>query len=194
MRQLILASGSRYRQQQLANLGLRFESIAPAIDESPLKSESPRDCAIRLALYKARSVAARHPNAVVIGADQTGDLAGRLLHKPGNHDAAVTQLRAMAGNTVHFHSAIALVYDGYHGQDCVTTAVTLSPLTDNQIQHYLALDQPYDCAGSFKIESAGSLLMASVRSDDPAALIGLPLIALIRLLRDAGLDPLSSVP
>ncbi len=190
MGKLILASMSRYRQQQLAALGLQFSCQPASVDESPLPDEAPADTACRLALYKARSVARANPDAIVIGGDQTGDLNGVLLGKPGDHAAAATQLAAMSGQTVWFHSAIALVQGDDSWQAVVSTEVHMRDLNADEIQRYLLRDTPYDCAGSFKIEQAGTLLMKYVRSEDPSALIGLPLIALANLLRKAGFDPL----
>lgn len=190
MQKLILASGSRYRQSQLQGWGLSFESLSPDIDESPLPNESPAQVATRLALYKAKHVAQRYPDSWIIGCDQTGDLAGGLLGKPKNHPAALAQLRAMSGQTVLFHSAVALVCPTGEWQQVVTTKVVLRDLSDQDIKNYLQRDQPFDCAGSFKIECAGTLLMSAVSSDDPSALVGLPLIALAEMLRKSGLDPL----
>lgn len=190
MQQLILASGSRYRQNQLSALGLRYRAVPAEIDESTLALESPKACAERLALYKAQAVAKHFADALVIGCDQTGDLNGLVLGKPGDHAAATAQLKSMSGQTVVFHSAVVLVGAEQIWRDCVSTHVLMRTLSDHDIDRYLHRDQPYDCAGSFKIEGAGSLLMNAVHSDDPSALIGLPLIALANLLRQAGLDPL----
>jgi septum formation protein len=189
LQKLILASGSQYRQTQLRGLGLPFICQPAQIDESPFPGESPSQTANRLALYKAEAVALCFPEAIIIGCDQTGELDGALLNKPGHHMAALQQLRAMAGKTVHFHSALVVIAGDWQSHDCVTTDVTLRDLTEHEIERYLLRDTPYDCAGSFKIESAGSVLMQSVRSDDPSALIGLPLIRLCQRLREIGIDP-----
>lgn len=189
---LILASTSVYRRELLARLQLPFEAIAPKVDEAPQPSESPASLALRLALAKAHAVAARHPHAVVVGSDQVADLDGRPLGKPGHHDAAVQQLRAMSGQRVLFHTAVAVVCHDRDiaASDMACVRVTFRDLSDHDIEHYLRADRPYDCAGSAKVESLGITLLQSVESDDPTALIGLPLIRTCALLRQAGVDPL----
>ena len=187
-RTIVLASSSRYRQEQLARLRLPFTTAVPAVDEIALAGEAHAATAQRLALLKARTCAAHHPDALIIGADQVAELDGAAIGKPGTHPAAVAQLRAMAGRTVRFHSGLALLdaRDGQAHSGCVTTAVRFRMLSDAAIETYLRADQPYDCAGSAKIESLGICLVASVHSDDPTALVGLPLILLTSLLADFG--------
>lgn len=188
LRPIVLASSSRYRQQQLALLRLPFTVAVPAIDESALPGEAPSATAQRLALCKAQACAPHHPGALVIGADQVADLDGVAIGKPGNHAAATAQLRAMSGKTVRFHSGLALVdaARGWQRSACVVTDVHFRTLADAAIEAYLQADQPYDCAGSARIESLGICLVESVRSDDPTALVGLPLIMLTTLLAACG--------
>lgn len=192
-RALILASTSRYRRELLARLRIAFEVMAPAVDETPLALESPADTACRLALAKARAVAAAHPRAVVIGSDQVAELDGRPIGKPLTHARAVEQLRAMRCNRVVFHTAVSVVCleSGYTGSALAPVRVRFRDLTDAEIEHYLRTEQPYDCAGSAKIETLGVALVEAVESDDPTALIGLPLIRTCGLLREAGIDPLA---
>jgi len=189
---LILGSTSRYRRELLERLRLPFEIVAPQVDEAPQPGEQPIALARRLALGKAHDVALRCPDAVVIGSDQVADLDGRPIGKPGNHENAVTQLRAMRGRTVIFHTAVAVVRpaSAYERVLSIPVAVRFRDLTDAEIQAYLQAEQPYDCAGSAKAEALGIVLLEAIESDDPTALIGLPLIATTRLLREAGLDPL----
>ena len=189
---LILASTSVYRQELLRRLQLPFDVVAPDVDESPRPAETPISMASRLALAKARSVAARQPRAVVIGSDQVAELDGVALGKPGHHDAAVQQLRAMRGRQVVFHTAVAVVCanSSFEASAVARVSVTFRPLSDREIEHYLRIDRPYDCAGSAKVEALGIALLDAVDSDDPTALIGLPLIRTCALLRQAGIDPL----
>lgn len=190
--QLILASTSPYRQELLRRLRLPFEVIASDVDESPRTGEAPAALAARLALAKAHAVASMHPRTVVIGSDQVADLDGMALGKPGHHEAAVQQLRMMRGRRVVFHTAVAVVRAEcrFEARDMAQVSVTFRALSDTEIEHYLHVDRPYDCAGSAKVESLGIALLASVESDDPTALIGLPLIRTCALLRQAGIDPL----
>jgi len=183
-RSLVLGSTSRYRRELLARLGLPFDVAAPAVDETPLAGEAPRALALRLALAKARAVAAAHPQAVVIGSDQVADLDGEPLGKPGNHERATAQLRRMRGQTVVFHTALAVVCQatGFEQVDLAPVRVRFRDLSDAEIERYLHAEQPYDCAGSAKSEGLGA-----IDSDDPTALIGLPLIRTCRMLRAAGL-------
>lgn len=183
---LILASTSRYRRELLERLRLPFSVLAPAVDETPLAGEAPPHLAQRLALAKARAVAVQHPDAFVIGSDQVADLQGRCLGKPGHHEAAVAQLRAMSGHQVDFHTAVALVAPGYAECTRVTVSVRFRSLDDAEIETYLRLEQPYDCAGSAKSEGLGIVLLEAIHSTDPTALVGLPLIETTRLLRAAG--------
>lgn len=184
---LILASTSRYRAELLGRLRLPFEALAPGVDETPRQSESAAALSQRLARAKAQALADRHPDAWVLGSDQSAECRGQLLGKPGQHAAAVAQLTAASGQTVQFHTAVALV----RGQEChevqdVTTA-RFRNLAADEIERYLRAEQPYDCAGSFKCEGLGISLFESLETQDPTALIGLPLIATARLLRQAGL-------
>jgi septum formation protein len=184
-----LGSTSRYRRELLARLGLPFDVAAPAVDETPLAGEAPRALALRLALAKARAVAAAHPQAVVIGSDQVADLDGEPLGKPGNHERATAQLRRMRGQTVVFHTALAVVCQatGFEQVDLAPVRVRFRDLSDAEIERYLHAEQPYDCAGSAKSEGLGIALLDAIDSDDPTALIGLPLIRTCRMLRAAGL-------
>lgn len=194
MRRVILASSSRYRQTQLAVLGLPFDSANPDIDETPYLNEAPDVLAQRLALAKTNAVANNFPEALIIGSDQVAFCEGQTLGKPGSPEAAFQQLSALQGKTVLFFTAVAL-HDTQNRQsavEVVSTEVRYRELTENQIRHYLSIDSPYDCAGSFKSESLGIALLEHVSSNDPSALIGLPLIALTRLLTAAGVDVLAS--
>jgi septum formation protein len=193
---LILGSTSRYRRELLARLGLPFEVQSPDVDESPLSGETPPDLALRLALAKAQAVAAmasKDDDVVVIGSDQVADLAGQPLGKPGTHDKAVAQLTAMRGQTVVFHTAVAVVRLATDFSQTLmdTTRVQMGHYSDQDIETYLRCEQPYDCAGSAKVEGLGIVLLERIESDDPTALIGLPLIPTTRMLRQAGLDPLA---
>lgn len=188
---LILASTSRYRQELLARLRLPFEAVAPEVDETALPGERPAALAERLALAKANAVAARHPGAVIIGSDQVADLDGEAIGKPGTHEGAVEQLRRMSGRSVVFQTAVAVVAPGLAAIERAEVRVRFRALGDAAIQAYLLADRPYDCAGSAKVESLGIALLDAVESDDPTALIGLPLIRTCALLRRAGLEPLA---
>jgi len=190
---LILASTSRYRRELLERLRLPFEVHAPAsVDETPIAGELPAVLAQRLALAKAQAVAMAHPDAVVIGSDQVADLDGQPIGKPGTHARAVEQLRAMRGRSVVFQTAVAVVHasTGYLGAALVPVTVRFRDLSDAEIEHYLRTEQPYDCAGSAKCETLGIALLDAIHSDDPTALVGLPLIRTSALLRAAGIDPL----
>jgi septum formation protein len=190
---LILGSTSRYRRELLERLKLPFEVHSPAsVDETPLVGERPDVLARRLAMAKAQAVAAAHPQAIVIGADQVAELGGQPIGKPGTHARAVEQLRAMRGRSVIFHTAVAVVClsSGFQKEALVPVTVRFRDLSDAEIEHYLLIEQPYDCAGSAKAEALGIALLEAVVSDDPTALIGLPLIRTCALLREAGIDPL----
>ena len=189
---LILASSSRYRRELLQRLHLPFEVQAPQVDETPRPGERPAALAQRLALAKAHAVAALRPGAVVIGSDQVADLDGQPIGKPGTHERAVAQLRLMRGRRVTFQTAVAVVRanTGYAQVLLAPVAVTFRMLSDAEIEHYLRTEEPYDCAGSAKCETLGIALLDAIDSDDPTALIGLPLIRTCRLLRAAGVDPL----
>ncbi|HYD74839.1 Maf family nucleotide pyrophosphatase [Ramlibacter sp.] len=189
-RPLILGSTSRYRRELLERLGLPFEVVAPEVDETPRAGESPAALAARLALAKARAVAQRHPQAVVIGSDQVADLDGEPLGKPGDHARATAQLRRMRGRTVVFQTALAVACadSGFEQQDLAPVRVVFRELADTEIENYLRIEQPYDCAGSARSEGLGIALLEAIHSDDPTALVGLPLIRTCRLLRAAGLQ------
>lgn len=190
---IVLASTSRYRRQLLERLRLPFEVHAPEVDEATLPGETPRETALRLARAKAEKVAMRFSGAIVIGSDQTVDLNGQTLGKPLTHDAALAQLQSLQGRTVVFYTALALVgpVTSRVQSDCVPTKVTFRNLRSVQLEAYLRADQPYDCAGAAKIESLGTALVEAVESDDPTALIGLPLIRLTSMLSSAGIDVLA---
>lgn len=193
---LILGSTSRYRRELLERLGLPFEVRSPdTVDETPYARERPCGVAERLALAKAQAVAYAHPHAVVIGSDQVADLDGLPIGKPGTHARAVEQLGRMSGRSVVFHTAVAVVREssGYVGTALASVTVRFRRLSDAEIEHYLRIDRPYDCAGSAKCESLGIALLDAIESDDPTALIGLPLIRTCALLRQAGIDPLHPV-
>ena len=187
-RPLVLGSTSRYRRELLSRLRLAFDVAAPDVDETPQPGEAPRALALRLALAKARDVAARHRQAIVIGSDQVADLAGRPLGKPGTHERAVAQLRAMSGQTVVFQTALSVVCvaTGFEQTDLAAVEVRFRTLNEGEIERYLRAEQPYDCAGSAKSEGLGIALLEAIHSDDPTALVGLPLIRTARLLRAAG--------
>ena len=189
---LILASTSRYRRELLERLRLPFEVQSPEVDETPLAGELPAALAQRLAFAKAKAVAAQHPDAAVIGADQVADLDGNPIGKPGSHERATEQLRLMRGRRVIFQTAVAVVCEatGFAGSVLLPVSVRFRQLTDAEIERYLRLEQPYDCAGSAKAEGLGITLLDAIDSDDPTALIGLPLIRTSALLRQAGIDPL----
>jgi septum formation protein len=184
----VLGSTSRYRRELLERLRIPFVVTAPDVDETPQPGEAPKALAQRLALAKARAVAAIHPEAVVIGSDQVADLAGQPLGKPGEHARAVAQLRQMRGQTVIFQTALAVVClaSGFEQVDLAEVRVVFRDLSDDEVEAYLLAEQPYDCAGSAKSEGLGIALLESIDNDDPTALIGLPLIRTARLLRLAG--------
>jgi septum formation protein len=191
-RQIVLASTSKYRRELLARLGLAFEVAAPGVDETPLPNEAPEATPRRLAEAKARAVAERFPQAIVIGSDQVAVLDGQSLGKPGNHSNAVRQLKAMRGKEVAFHTALCL----YHAASArmetrvVPYYVRFREYSDAQIERYLEREQPYDCAGSAHCEGLGIVLIAEMRGADPNALIGLPLIALAEMLAALGVNVL----
>jgi septum formation protein len=191
-RTLVLGSTSRYRRELLARLHLPFEVAAPDVDETPLPGEVPAALAGRLALAKARAVSRRFPQAVVIGSDQVADLEGEPLGKPGDHANATRQLQRMRGRTVIFQTALAVVCGatGFEQQDLAAVRVRFRDLADAEIEAYLRAEQPYDCAGSAKSEGLGIALLEAIDSDDPTALVGLPLIRTCRMIRAAGLQVL----
>jgi septum formation protein len=189
---LILASSSAYRRGLLARLGLPFESISPDIDESALPGEAPEATALRLARAKAAAVASSAPGALVIGSDQVATLDGAQIGKPGNHTNALAQLQQMRGRRVVFHTALCL-WDARAADPAqaaqlenVQTFVTFRDLPDEELDAYLRIEQPYDCAGSAKNEALGIAILEHIESSDPTALTGLPLIALTTMLRRAG--------
>ena len=185
MHSLILASTSPYRAELLRRLRLPFDVRSPEVDESPLHNESPSNLALRLALAKANAVAAKIASGLVIGSDQVAHCGGQLLGKPGAHEAAVAQLRLMRGRKTTFDTALAVVDAGSGRAQTalVSTIVLLRQVSDAEIEAYVTIDRPYDCAGSAKSEGLGIALMESIEGDDPTALVGLPLIALTRMLR-----------
>lgn len=188
---LILASSSRYRHEMLSRLGLPFEAISPDIDETPLAGESPAALSLRLSRAKAEAICALHPGAIVIGSDQVATIDNQPLGKPGNFERAREQLKMLRGRTVEFHSALC-VHDGERYEiDDVITRCEFGDLTDAQIDAYLHRDKPFDTAGSAKAEGLGIALMRAMHSDDPTAIIGLPLIALCRMLRSFGIEPIT---
>ncbi len=193
MGRIVLASTSPYRRALLQRLRLPFEVVAPRVDEAALPGEAPLATARRLARAKAEDVAARAGNALVIGSDQVADVAGVALSKPGTHDAALEQLERMQGRTVVFHTALALV-DAARGTarvDSVPTVVRFRHLPRAALDAYLRAEAPYDCAGAAKIEGLGIALVEAVESDDPTALIGLPLIRLVAMLEQFGVRVLA---
>ena len=187
-RPLILGSTSRYRKELLTRLRIPFETASPDVDETPHSNESPKDLALRLALAKARAVALKYPEAVVIGSDQVADLEGTPLGKPGNHANAILQLQRMRGKTVIFQTALSVVCiaTGYERTDLAEVKVKFRNLSDAEIESYLRAEEPYDCAGSAKSEGLGIALLDAIDNDDPTALIGLPLIRTCQMLREAG--------
>lgn len=192
---LVLGSSSPYRRELLGRLGLPFEVCSPGVDEASLAGEGPRDTALRLARAKASGVALQHPgtDVLVIGSDQVAELAGQALGKPGSHERARAQLQAMRGQAVRFHTAVCVMrpQSGFVQVDVSTVKVRFRDLSDADIETYLQAEQPYDCAGSAKAESLGIVLLGCIESDDPTALIGLPLISTTRMMREAGADPLA---
>lgn len=190
---LILASTSPYRRELLSRLGVPFETIAPEVDESPLPGESPDATAMRLSLAKARAVATSHADALIIGSDQVALLQGEQLGKPGNHANAVAQLRKMRGKTLEFHTALSLL-DAASGRAqtaSVPVRLVMRDYSDAQIEAYLRKDQPYNCCGSARSESLGIALIARFETEDPNALVGLPLIKLTEMLANEGVDVLT---
>lgn len=192
---LILASTSSYRRMLLERLQLPFSVEAPGVDETPHDHESGAELALRLARAKADGVARRHPSAVVVGSDQVADLDGRQLGKPGRRELALAQLESANGRRIVFHTAVAVVCldTGFQRAVEVPTVVHMRELSRAEIEVYVAKEAALDCAGGAKVEGLGIALMQSVQCEDPTALIGLPLIATCALLREAGLNPLSTV-
>lgn len=194
---LILASGSPYRRELLTRLALPFSVASADIDESPLDAEAPEKTALRLAAAKAHAVAAHHESAVVIGSDQVAAYDGKHFGKPGDHANALAQLRMLRGRVAHFHTALCVIGRSKSGEkmvqtDIATTVVRFRELADHELDAYLRTEKPYDCAGSAKAEGLGIALLERIDSDDPTALIGLPLIRLVSMLRALGYPLLSS--
>jgi septum formation protein len=189
---LVLGSTSVYRRELLSRLRLPFEVEPPHVDETPLPGEAPAALARRLAAAKAAAVAQRHPDAVVIGSDQVADLDGEGLGKPGNHANAIAQLRRMSGKVVIFQTALTVMRQstGFVAHDLAPVRVRFRQLSDAEIEAYLQAEQPYDCAGSAKSEGLGVALLEAIDSDDPTALVGLPLIRTCRMIRAAGIPVL----
>jgi septum formation protein len=189
---LILASSSRYRQELLSRLRLSFEAVSPDIDETPLADELPEHTAVRLAQEKAAKIGLIRPNSLVIGSDQVATLDGMQIGKPGNHENALQQLQIMRGREVIFHTALCLWDSRRRPGDAAQitntqTFVRFRDLPDSELDAYLRIEQPYDCAGSAKNEGLGIALIEKIESSDPTALTGLPLIALCSMLRQAGI-------
>lgn len=187
---LILASSSPFRKQLLDRLQLDYECHSPDVDESPLTSEQASHYVCRLAESKARVIALQNPQAVVIGSDQCALLEDQILGKPGNHENALQQLRQAQGKSVVFHTAVCVMNlnTGFHAVEDVPFTVVFRELSDQQLDHYLRIEQPYQCAGSFKAEGYGACLFSRMYGDDPSALIGLPLLRLTQMLEAAGIE------
>ncbi len=195
---LVLASSSIYRQELLGRLKLPFDAIAPDIDETPRPDEAPAETAMRLAISKATAVASGLSDAIVIGSDQVATLNNEQIGKPGNHANALRQLQKMQGREVIFHTALCVLDTRLDAsrriqQQNVQTLVRFRNLPETELDAYLKIEQPYDCAGSAKNEALGIALIESIQSEDPTALTGLPLIALTSMLRTAGVRFFSGV-
>jgi septum formation protein len=188
IRPLVLASTSRYRRMLLERLGVPFVAVAPATDEAALAGETPAQTALRLSEAKARSVAPTYPDSLIIGSDQVADCDGEPVGKPGTHERAVVQLSRLSGRTVVFHTGLALLdtATGRCQAELVDVCSTFRLLLAAEIEAYLRREQPYDCAGAVRSEGLGIALFERIESDDPTALIGLPLIRLAAMLRTAG--------
>ena len=191
---LILGSSSPFRKEMLERLKVQFSTYSPEIDESVLKAETPRDLSLRLSIEKARAVADKNPGCVVIGCDQVLELEGKPLGKPGCFEKAFEQLSAMSGKEVVFHSAMTVISaKGDIQSTVVPTYIKMRELAAEAIRSYLEIEKPFNCAGSAKIEKLGIALIASFRSDDPTAIIGLPLIELTSMLAKAGIEVLPEI-
>lgn len=188
--QLLLASSSPYRKELLARLGIPFETASPDIDETPLKSETAAQTSQRLAEAKARALIAHFPQYLIIGSDQVALLDGTQLGKPGSHERATLQLQQMRGRTIEFHTALCLLnaITGHTQTRVDITRVTMRNYSDAEIERYLRRETPYDCAGSAKTEGLGITLIASIENRDPTAIIGLPLIELVTMLKNEGIS------
>lgn len=190
-KKLILASSSRYRRELLDRLGLEYDAESPDIDESSRPGETPKDTALRLSEMKARAIWEKHPGSVVIGSDQVADLNGTKLGKPHTRERAIDQLTAMQGNVVVFYTALCVIdAEGRAEKLLSPTTIRMRSLKRETIEAYVDREEPFDCAGAAKIEKLGIALMASVESDDPTSLIGLPLMKLTTLLANAGVEVL----
>lgn len=189
---LVLASTSIYRSELLSTLQIPFQIAPPNVDETPLSGEDAKQTSTRLSQLKAQAVAPNHPDALIIGSDQVALLDGQQLGKPLTHDNAVRQLRAMRGKTVVFYTALTLLnaVDGSMQTDLSETHVSFRQLGDDEIERYLIKEQPYHCAGSAKSEGLGIALISNIMGDDPNALIGLPLISLVTMLKKQGVNVL----
>lgn len=189
-RDIVLASTSVYRRELLQRLRLPFQTMAPDVDESPLPGEGPVVLANRLAYAKAAAVAQHYPDALIIGSDQVAWGDGQRFGKPGDRERAIAQLKAMRGHSIVFHTVVCVLdsRSGSHACVNVPTDVRFRLLSDREIERYVDAEQPFDCAGSAKSEGLGITLLDHIRGDDPTALVGLPLIAVSHLLRDAGLE------
>ena len=192
--QILLASSSSYRRELLQKLHLPFSWASPNINEAALPEQSPQALTLRLAEQKAKALAANHPEHLIIGSDQVATLDGAIIGKPGTHSTAVEQLQKCRGRDLVFLTSICLLNTktGKTQLSLETYNVSFRELSDQQIDRYLRLEQPYDCAGSFKAEGLGISLFNKMEGEDPNTLIGLPLIALIRMLNNEGIDPLNS--
>lgn len=188
---LILASSSPYRRGLLKQLGLQFECISPNVDETPIANETANNLVRRLALAKAESILSQHPHSLVIGSDQVADLDRTILGKPQEVERAVAQLRACSGKIVRFYTSVALLSSQMRQLDVVCTEVKFRTLTEKQIRAYIKKEEPLDCAGSFKCEGLGVALFELISSEDPSALIGLPLIKLNQMLAEEQIDALT---
>ncbi|MGJ0492480.1 Maf family protein [Methylobacter sp.] len=189
---LILASSSPYRQALLKKLHLNFKAISPEVDERPLENEAPEILALRLGKLKAQALCEKHPDHLIIGSDQVAVINDKQLRKPGNRAKAIKQLQAASGNTVTFFTSICIINSNtmHYMTDLDISTVFFKTLTRQQIEHYVDIEKPYDCAGSFKSESLGIALFEKIQGDDPNALTGLPLIKLISLLEKFGVHVL----
>jgi len=187
---LILASSSPYRRSLLQRLEIPFESESPDVDESQLEGETPTDLVLRLAEIKAAAIAPAYPESLIIGSDQVAVADDEILNKPGNHENAINQLKKVSAKSIVFLTGICVINTANNNiqKDCISYTVHFRDLTEEEIERYLLLEKPYDCAGSFKSEAYGVSLMQRMEGDDPTSLIGLPLIRLSEMLRNEGLS------
>lgn len=193
---IILASSSPYRSELLGRLQLPFKAVAPDVDETPLANETPEQTALRLAQQKAQALSSRFPETIIVGSDQVATLEGQQIGKPGNHANALKQLQLMRGKEVIFHTALCVLDNRSENQTSATriqthncqTRVQFRDLSDAELDQYLRIEQPYDCAGSAKNEGLGIAIIAAIHSADPTSLTGLPLIGLCGMLRQLGVQ------